>query len=224
MKERPHGDNLDEAKNKQIVAISNNDVGIKAMIKPSGYLFLLQCYFPMIFYFVYVYCANILKHDFGYTASEIIYHNFLISLFHLASLLVTVFLLYKMHPFRLIRWVLYLGLITAIISSYYFSSITNGEQLFVMQVMLIIFAPHDAPAAPIIYKCFPVLRRFTYISFIYAMSRAITFVAMAFGSIYIMQIPGNFGLIIATIPAMIAFYMGLRFFEKQELQRVSNKP
>ncbi|WP_250311216.1 MFS transporter [Rickettsia endosymbiont of Oedothorax gibbosus] len=42
--------------------------------------FLLQCAGPVCFYFVYVYCANILKTNFGYSMAEIIQHNFIVCL------------------------------------------------------------------------------------------------------------------------------------------------
>jgi MFS family permease len=191
----------------------------KIPLKVCFSLFALQCYFPIIFYFVYMYCGNILKHDFGYTSGEIIYHNFLISLWQSAALLISVFLLYKVHPFKFLRWLLFFGVVAVVVSNYYLSILTSGSQLFWIQVALIICAPHEGAAAPIIYKSFPVLQRFTYVSFIYAMSRAITFVIMAFSLIYIMEAFGTLGLAIITLPIMVAFYFSLRFFENLELAR-----
>ncbi|MFU7503383.1 MAG: MFS transporter, partial [Candidatus Tisiphia sp.] len=44
-------------------------------------LFLIECMCPVRFYFVYIYCGNMLKTSFGYSAEQVIHQNFIISIF-----------------------------------------------------------------------------------------------------------------------------------------------
>lgn len=58
----------------------------RSQTKKSTYHFLIiQCIWPVCFYFIYVYCSGTLK-KFGYTSQEIIHHNFFVTLVHLVFL------------------------------------------------------------------------------------------------------------------------------------------
>ncbi|MEG8229665.1 hypothetical protein O6R16_00930 [Candidatus Rickettsia tasmanensis] len=50
----------------------------------------------------------------------------------------------------------------------------------VNRLIVVTFSPSAFPAIPIFYKSFPVLKRFTYASFIYAYSRAAMYVISFF--------------------------------------------
>jgi MHS family proline/betaine transporter-like MFS transporter len=66
----------------------------KVLLKTALSLFLIQCSWPACFYFVYFYCGNILKTSFGYSSSEIIQHNFMLSIVQLLSVLLLTYFSY----------------------------------------------------------------------------------------------------------------------------------
>ncbi len=76
-----------------------------------------------------------------------------------------------------------------------------------------------APAMPIIIKRYPVLKRFTYTSFMYALTRASMYVLTSFGLLYLIEIFGNVGVLFILIPFTLSFLWGVNYFEKLE-----NKP
>lgn len=78
------------------------------------------------------------------------------------------------------------------------------------------FSLSPVPAVPIIFKHFPVFKRFTYVSFIFALSRALIFVVTSFGLIFLIEYFGYWGLLIIAIPTIIGFALGLSHFEKLE--------
>lgn len=72
------------------------------------------------------------------------------------------------------------------------------------------FSPNESPAMPIFYKSFPVVKQFTYASFIYAYSRAM-YVISSFGLVYLTERFNNLGLLIIVIPIILQFDSALMF-------------
>ncbi|AAL03639.1 proline/betaine transporter-like protein [Rickettsia conorii str. Malish 7] len=56
-----------------------------------------------IFYYTYITCGEVLKNAFGYSAAQVIHHNFIILMFHLASMSLICFLSYKIYPLKILR-------------------------------------------------------------------------------------------------------------------------
>jgi len=76
------------------------------------------------------------------------------------------------------------------------------------------FAFIGLPAMPVFYRHVPVLRRFTYATFMYAFSRAFIYIVTSFGLVYCSHYFGHWGLLIVIIPTAIAFTYGIYYFEK----------
>ena len=93
----------------------------------------------------------------------------------------------------------------------------NGMWILVTQIFLIFFTCDASPSASIFFKHFPVFKRFTYTSVIYALSRALTYVATSFGFVYCMRHFNNCGLYIITLPVCVAYWYGLNYFRKLEI-------
>ena len=181
--------------------------------KTSLALFLMDCMWPLCFYFSYVYCGNLLKHSFGLTPEEIIHQNFIVSLVQIASLLLFVFLSYKVYPLIILKVKLLISSIIIITCPYWLNNITDPFYLLFLQSAVIFFAADAAPATSIFYKHFPVFKRFTYISFTYALSRALTYVITSFGLVYLTESFGNWGILIIMVPVCVGYTIGLRHFE-----------
>ena len=71
-------------------------------------------------------------------------------------------------------------------------------------------------ASPVFYNHFPILKRFTYGGLTYAISRAFMYIIVSFGLVFLMNICGNYGLLIILLPVMLAFHFGLKHFTKLE--------
>ncbi len=190
--------------------------------KTSSALFLMDCMWPLCFYFSYVFCGNILKQSFGFTAEQIIHQNFIVSIVQIASLLMFVFLSYKIYPLIILKVKLIISSVIIISCPFWLNNITDPFYLLVLQSSVIFFAADAAPATAIFYKHFPVLRRFTYISFTYAMSRALTYLVTAFGLVYLTENFGNWGILVIMLPVCIGYLIGLMHFEK--LDKVDSHP
>ena len=97
---------------------------------------------------------------------------------------------------------------------YLLNHATSPFDILLIQSFFIIFRPDAFPAIPILIKYFPIFKRFTCVSWLFALSRALMHVVTSFGLIYLIEYFGNWGLWFIMIPVGIGFLFGLSHFEK----------
>ncbi|WP_425361141.1 MFS transporter [Candidatus Tisiphia endosymbiont of Stenodema calcarata] len=178
--------------------------------------FSLRCVPPVCFYFVYVYCGNILQASFGYTISEVIHHNFIICIIEFLTVLILSRLSLKVYPLLTVRIILIICSVFIVFCPYWLNNLHSPYELFLIQFIIILLEDCLGPAMPIFYKNFPVFKRFTYASMIFAISRALMYVITAFGFTYLVNHFGYWGLWVIMIPTIVGFAYGLLHFEKLE--------
>ncbi|MCC8398022.1 MAG: MFS transporter [Rickettsia endosymbiont of Labidopullus appendiculatus] len=177
-------------------------------------LFLLQCAGPVCFYFIYVHCGNILKTSFGYTMAEIIQHNFIVCLMEFFIVLMLSYLSLKIYPLLTVKIILIISSILIIFCPYLLNNVNAPYQLFLIQFIISLLDECVGPAGPILYKSFPVFKRFTCVSMTFAISRALMYAVTSFGFVYLIDHFGHWGLLVIMIPTIIGFTYGLLYFEK----------
>lgn len=175
--------------------------------------FCIQCAWPITVYFVYIYCANILQNSFHYNSTQIIQHNLYISIIHLFCAFILSYLGYTIYPLKLLKIIFIIFTTVILFLPFILSNINTILELFLVQLFCIVFGLKQSPAIPIFIKSFPILKRFTYTSFSYAMSRAVIYPLTSFGIIYLIEYLGNYGLMVVFLPACLGYWWGLKYFE-----------
>ncbi len=169
------------------------------------------------FYLIYIYCAHILKDILGCTAHQVLVQNFFVGLIQVARSFAFSFLSLRVYPLKTLKFVgigfFLISLASPLLLSYY---ISTPKQLFFFQAVAVLFMPTTLSADPIFYKQFPVLKRFTYASFLHAMSRALMAILPSFGLVFLVKYFGYWGLLILLIPVVVGYGWGLLHFEKLE--------
>jgi hypothetical protein len=79
-----------------------------------------------------------------------------------------------------------------------------------------LFACDYVPARSITYTHISIFRRFTYLSFSYALSRVIMYIITSFGLVYLVEFFGYIGLLIIMIPVVISYIFGVIHFGRLE--------
>jgi len=180
--------------------------------------FLVYCGWPLSFYLAYMYFNPLLKSNFGYSPEMIITHNFFLSLIQLASNLVWAFMCYKIHPLQILKWrgsfVFLLMLAIPLLTS----NFTSSNEIFLVQAAILILTLGGLPADAVFIKHFPVYRRFTATSFLYALTRAVMYIITSFGLVYLGDYFGDYGLWVITLPVSGAFLWGVHYFIKLEIK------
>jgi MFS family permease len=195
----------------------------KANNKTTLYLFLINCAWPACFYFAYVHCGNILKNSFGYNAESVIHHNLIISIIQLVGLTTVSLLSYRIYPLKILKTKLVIFSIGILTCPYLLQNTHSPACVFIIQSFIVLFAVDTVPAVSIFFRHFPVFKRFTYSSLIYAISRAMMYIITSFGIIYLTKYLGHYGLLVVIIPLNVGCILGINHFENLEKQ-VGNYP
>ena len=146
------------------------------------------------------------------------HYNFIISLIQLSGLIFVSCLSYKIYPLKIIKFKLLIFSIGILLCPYVLSNTNSEIYLFLVQAFVVLFAVDTVPAVAIFFKHFPVFKRFTYSSLIYAISRALMYVVTSFGIIYLTKYFSHYGLLFIMIPISIGCAFGISHFEHLEKQ------
>ena len=175
-------------------------------------LFVIQCVFPLYWYFSYIYCGDLLKSTFNYSSAEVIHNNFILSF---AALFVTTFIYwisYYVNPLKILKVQLVLSSILVLALPFLLNNLSKPYHLITIQYLVIIFAIHGMPAFPIFYKYIPVLKRFKTAGSKYAWGRVVMFGITSFGLIYLTNWFGNWGLFSLFAITLICYTIALNYF------------
>ena len=146
---------------------------------------LMELTWPVWFYFSYIHCAHIIKNDFNYTSEQVIHHNLILAIVQLLGAMFFVFLTYKMYPLKIIKIKTIIFTPFVLLCPYVLSNASSATDIILLQSYCLFFSLSTFPAYAVIYKYFPVFRRFTNASLIYALSRAIMYIVTSFGLVYL---------------------------------------
>lgn len=162
--------------------------------------FITSCGGPLTFYIVYMHFNPLLKQSFGYSSANIIMHNFYLSLIQVSACIFFAMMSYRIHPLKIMKsGILFLVGLILLLPVIVFN-ITHPYQLFALQSLFLLLFLSDTPAASIFIKQFPVLRRVTATSFLYALARALMYPITSFGLIYLTNFFGTYGLWLIMLP------------------------
>lgn len=179
--------------------------------------FIMECTSPIYFYINYIYCSDILK-SFGLTSVDIIEHNFILSGINLLNSILLTILVFKFHPIKILQFKFIL-FVPLMVSFPFLLNVVNSElELFIIQTLSLLLGCTAFPANPVIFKYFPILRRFTHSTFTFAIAKAVTYCITAFGTIYLFKFFSHTGLLILLIPVNIGYFFALNFFRRLEIE------
>lgn len=188
----------------------------KVSKKTTIALFLIQCGWPLCFYFTYIYCGNILKTQFGYKPEEVINQNFIVSMVNLVGYILLMYLSYRIHPLKILKAKLFIFCPVALLCPYLLSHINSPLHIFALQSFFMLFVLSTNPATPVFYTHIPIFQRFTYGGFIYAISRILMHITTSFGIIYCEKYFGQWGVSLIIVSMAIGYGFGIFYFVRLE--------
>ena len=158
--------------------------------KTSLAMFCIQCAWPLCFYFVFIYCGQLLKNKFEYSALDVIKHNFVISIFPVISCYIRAQLLKKLHPLVLLKYSLIISFCLFAVTGFYLQTGPNILGMGILQSLLLMFTANGYSESSIMYTHAPIFKRFKSACFSYAFSRAFMYIITSFGLIFIINLVG----------------------------------
>ena len=178
--------------------------------------FLTYCASPACFYFIYVYCGEILKNSFHYTSIQIVHQNLIVALVEFSGVVCLVYLSCKIYPLKIVKIKALMFSTIILLSPYLLSQVSSPYQVLLIQSFSCLCWLNIIPATPIFFKHFPVFRRFTCASLIYALSRGLMYVITSIGLVYLTEKFNHYGLLVIFVPLIIGFWYGFIHCEQTE--------
>lgn len=176
--------------------------------------FFVYCGWPLSFYLAYMYFNPLLMQKFGYTPEDIIFHNLFLSIVVVINSSLWSWLSFKIHPLLILKRKAQIFLGLGFCLPVLIPQASNPISIFVLQSFLLSFSIGANPADSVFIKYFPVFKRFTATSFLYAASRAMIYIITSFSLVYLTEWFGQGGLLLVLIPVTLGFLWGVHYFEK----------
>jgi MFS family permease len=191
-------------------------------LKSSLAYFLLHCGYPTCFYFVYIFCGSMLQNMFKYTSSQVICHNLGLAIIELLLTSVVTYLSYKILPLKILKVRVTILLAATLFFPFIVLKTNSVFCLLFMQILIFIGFLDNGPAEAVFFVYFPVLKRFRYTCFLYALSTTIMYLISAFGLVCLTEKFGQRGLWVIFIPVIAGFWWGISHFERLETIQFQN--
>ena len=191
-------------------------VNKKVNKKTSIYYFFIRCSAPTWLYFSYIYCGSILKNNFVYSPQQVIKHNLIVIIIEFLAMLFYAHLGYKIYPLKIIKIRTYIFCIFVIFIPYLLQNAVDPKHILGIQICIALFQATPVPGSSIFFIHFPIFKRFTYISFLYASARGLIYAITSFSFVYLTKKLNYLGLLIIFIPVLTGFLLGIFYFDKLE--------
>lgn len=170
---------------------------------------------PACLYFSYIYFSNILKEN-GFTGEAIVTHNFILSIIEFIGILFITSLSLKINPLKILKFKSSSYIILALLFPFIMHFTQDYSVICAIQCVSVALTLSAVPAVPLFIKYFPVASRFTCVSFIYALSRAVIYVITSFGLVYLTEWFGHVGASFILLPITIGFLWAVYHFDHLE--------
>ncbi len=187
----------------------------RASLKTTAAYFFISSGPPACLYFSYMYFANILKAQ-GISGEFVVKQNFILSVIEFIAILLITCLSIKFNPLKILKFKSTAYIILVLLFPLMIGNSEYYPLIFSIQCLSVILTLSGVPAVPILIKHFPVMNRFTYVSFIYALSRALIYVVTSFGLVYLTEWFGYIGVSLILLPIAGGFLWGIFHFENLE--------
>lgn len=211
--------NVSPREAKKLLNLKEGDTKTKTWIA----ILIIECVFPLYYYFSYIYAGDLFKNLFNYSAENVIHHNFVLSFVDLGRIIFLMFISYYINPLKILKVQLVISVVLVLSLPFLLNNVSEPYHLTIIQYSMALFSVHGFPGFPIFYKYIHILQRSWYAGLTYACGRAIMFAITSFGLIILIEQFGNIGLLILFVPILVGYTFSLFYFDNLEKQNISNQ-
>lgn len=180
--------------------------------------FLVYCGWPLSFYLGLLYFNPILQSKFQYSASDVIHHNFYLSILPLIGCGLWTFLSQRIPPLKILRARARALFVFTLFLPILILGAKHHWQIFAIQAFILVVSLTAIPGDSIFVTHFPVFKRFTAVSVLYALTRALMYIVTSFSLVYLTEFLSYYGLWLVMLPVILGHLWGVNHFEKLENQ------
>ena len=197
----------------------NNENNEKVDKKTLLAFFFTELHAPICFYVALVYLASFMKNNLGMTPAHIANNNLRTLTFQLTVALLIVYLVKKIHPFKIAIITALIFIIAFPFIPYWLANVSNIFSLLCLQCLIISFQFSTCGTIDAIqYKYFPIRNRFTLVGTTYGIASPLGFSIASFSLIPLTHYFGYYALWIVFAPAVVGYIWALYYFRKLEIE------
>jgi MHS family proline/betaine transporter-like MFS transporter len=178
--------------------------------------FFLYCGTQLSFCLIFLHCNVVLKNTFLMNTTQILQNNLIVGILNILSALIACILSYKIAPMKIIKYKFVIFVVTIFMVPVLLSIHNHADTLLWIQWCLVICRPDYVPAAPLLIKSFPVIKRFRCLAVIISVARTSTAVITSFGLVLLSKQFGHMSILLFFIPFGICFAWAIGYFEQKE--------
>ncbi len=177
--------------------------------------FFMECLYPLALYLSFAYMPVMMR-KLGYNFSEILSQNLIVTVIDFGIAFVFIYCSYKFNPLKILRFLSALYIPALLLAIPLVQMFPSPKMIFIFQLISMCLCPNTVPAEPVIFKYFPIFKRFRAVSITFALASAVMYTISSFGVEFIVDTQGFIGLYIIIIPFSIAYLWSLNNFIKEE--------
>ena len=209
---------------KRRMQIKNNIDTEKNIEKPNKKTLLAfaftEIHVPICFYVTYIFCAEIMKTRFGFTAEQVISQNLKVAIVLAIGVLIVAILAKRIHPIKTAMVTASIFIIALPFMPFWLNTVSNLFFLGCIQVLIKSFTFSTCGTLDAIqYKYFPTGERFSCVAITYGFVFAFSTALVAFGLIPLTHYFGYYALWFLFVPAVIGYWWAINYFKKLEIER-----
>ncbi len=173
--------------------------------------FAIELKTPILFFITFVHMGEYLSTTYGYSANQIIHHNFFILVVSGVIYVLCAFLTRSIYPLTIIKFMSF----TLLFFSFFFPSLisltADAGHVFIIQCVLWGLNITGIGSA-IFVRGFPVIGRYTIVGVTYSISRALTAVVTSYACVWLASLFGFMGVTLLLILTIGLHLIGLYKF------------
>ena len=188
--------------------------------------FVFSSMIPLCFYITYIYMGDVMKKYLEMSFDTIVMQNLKITILSILGTIVSILLMKKNHPIKILRSSLLIFLIFLPFIPYILNNLLNIYTLTLIQVVM--FFPAIAVFGMEIC-CFvyiPINKRFSYFALLFGLSGALSFTLFSFFLVYIENYVGFYSIWIIYAVMIYGAFLSIKYLKELEIKtgRYHNYP
>ena len=175
---------------------------------------------PICFYVTYIFCGEIMKNNFGFTAEQVIFQNLKVSIILDIGVLFIAILAKRIHPIKIAFFTAYIFTFALPFMPYWLNNISSLFFLGCIQILSKSFSFSSSGTLDSIqYKYFATSKRFSCVATTSGLAFAFSSATVAFGLIPLTHYFGYYALWFLFGPIVVGYWWAINYFKKLEIQR-----
>ena len=188
--------------------------------------FVFSSMIPLCFYITYIYMGDVMKKYLEMSFDTIVMQNLKVTILSILGTIVSILLMKKTHPIKILRSSLLIFLIFLPFIPYTLNNLLNIYTLTLIQVVMFLPAIAVFGMEICCFVYIPINKRFSYFALLFGLSGALSFTLFSFFLVYIENYVGFYSIWIIYAVMIYGAFLSIKYLKKLEIKtgRYHNYP